>query len=252
MKKILVAIGGGENGRILENGEKTPYETNIIDNEIIKLTNKKNPNFLFIGHAMNFNEEIEISYYETMKKIYQEKGCNCKNIMSSKLQNINIIQEKINWADIIYVGGGDTLSMIKLWKQTGFDKILKEAWENGKIICGISAGAVCWFNSCNSETENNEFTEIECLNWYNLFATPHINEKGRYESAKEQLKNNKKVGIMLSNCSAIEIIDDKYRIITSKNNAYCKKGYWTKNKYIEIELKTSSKFKNITELLNNN
>ena len=49
MNKIIVAIGGGENGRVLSNGKKTIYDTKIIDEEIVALTNKKNPNFLFIA-----------------------------------------------------------------------------------------------------------------------------------------------------------------------------------------------------------
>lgn len=35
--------------------------------------------------------------------------------------------------------------MIKLWKENGFDKVLRNAWENGKVMCGVSAGANCWF-----------------------------------------------------------------------------------------------------------
>ena len=78
MKKI-VAIGGGENGRFLEDGSQTMYETEIMDEEIIKLTNKKNPNYLFLAHAMCFSDKIQDSYYETMKKIYGDKyGCSCK------------------------------------------------------------------------------------------------------------------------------------------------------------------------------
>lgn len=67
MKKI-VAIGGGENGRCLEDGSQTLYETKLMDKEIIRLTGKEHPNYLFIAHAMSFSEEIQDSYYETMKK----------------------------------------------------------------------------------------------------------------------------------------------------------------------------------------
>ena len=78
MKRKLVAIGGGENGRLLENNIYAPYETEIIDKEIIRLTDKGKPNFLFVGHAMSFSKKIENSYYETMKRIYGDKfNCNC-------------------------------------------------------------------------------------------------------------------------------------------------------------------------------
>ena len=55
MKRTIVAIGGGENGRILEDGSYAPYETELIDKEIIKLTGKEKPNFLLIeGNYMNY------------------------------------------------------------------------------------------------------------------------------------------------------------------------------------------------------
>lgn len=255
MKKI-VAIGGGENGRYLEDGSQTLYETKLMDKEIIRLTGKEHPNYLFIAHAMSFPEEIQDSYYETMKKIYEGKyGCSCKCLKSKDLYNTKLINELVNWADIIYEGGGDTNAMIKLWKETGFDNILNEAWNNGKVICGISAGAVCWFNSCNSDAENNNFEVINCLNWINIFMTPHCDEKGRYESTKEQLKQNNMIGIMLSNCSALEIADDKYKIICSETNSSIQKGYvlkcyWKNNIFYEERLESTNNYQPLNNLLN--
>ena len=133
MTKKIVAIGGGENGRILDNGEKASYDTAAIDLEIVALTKKDKPNFLFIDHAMT-SPQIEESYYQTMKKIYGEKlGCNCQDLKRKELDNFEIVQEKIAWADIIYEGGGDTKAMLDLWTSKGFDKILYEAYENGKL-----------------------------------------------------------------------------------------------------------------------
>ncbi len=77
MEKKIVAIGGGENGRILPDGTKRLYETGPMDQEIIRLTGKETPNFLFIGHAQPVN--IQKGYYDTMKKIYNEMyNCPCK------------------------------------------------------------------------------------------------------------------------------------------------------------------------------
>ena len=255
MVKKLIAIGGGENGRLLEDGTKSKYETRLMDEEIVRLTNKKNPNYLFIVHAMSFSEEIEDSYYNTMKKIYGDMfGCNCKCLKAKDLTNIDYVKELVDWADIIYEGGGDTRLMLDLWKKTDFDKLLKDAWYNGKVICGISAGAVCWFNSCNSDTEDGGFESINCLDWFDLYVTPHADEDGRYESSKNQLKDSKKIGIMLSNCSAIEIIDDEYRIISENGNernfdkGYALKCFWKDNKFNEIKLDDSNEFKKISDL----
>ena len=205
---------------------------------------------------MSFSEEIQDSYYETMKNIYEGKyGCSCKYLKSKDLYNTKLVNELVNWADIIYEGGGNTSPMISLWKETGFDIILNKAWNDGKVICGISAGAVCWFNSCNSDTVNNSFEVISCLNWIDIFMTPHCDEKGRYESTKEQLKQNNMIGLMLSNCSAIEILDNKYKIICSETNRPIKKGYvikcyWKNNTFHEEKLESTNNYQPLSNLLN--
>lgn len=89
MTRKLVAIGGGENGRPLGDGEYAPYETEPMDEEIIKLTGKEKPNFLFIGHSQAPSIEIQEDYYQTMKKIYGDKfGGNCQDLKSDALGNI--------------------------------------------------------------------------------------------------------------------------------------------------------------------
>ena len=47
--------------------------------------------------------------------------------------------------DLIYVGGGSVVSLLGVWRAHGIDAILREAWEAGVILCGLSAGSLCWF-----------------------------------------------------------------------------------------------------------
>lgn len=246
MQKKIIAIGGGENGRLLEDGTFAPYNTQKIDKEIVKLTNREVPHFLFINHAMP-SLEIQESYFQTMKKIYGDKfNCVCQDLKTSELHDELKVKEKIEWADIIYEGGGDTSYMIDLWKKTGFDKILYNAWNKGKVICGISAGAICWFNCGNSDSEK-EFTSLDCLSWLDYYVTPHADEDGRIESTKQHLKNNKKVGILLSNCCALEIIDNKYKIIKSEESAFAYIAFWENDKFYQNEMSECGIFDNLCE-----
>lgn len=255
MNKIIVAIGGGENGRLLENGKYASYDTEKIDKEIVNLTGKGKPNFLFLGHAMNFLPEVEKSYYETMKNIYGDKlGCNCNHLLSSELNNKEIVEAKIKWADIVYEGGGDTSSMMNLWINSNFDKVLYNAYNDGKIICGVSAGGVCWFKSCNSDSGNvkDVFNSIDCLKWINLHVTPHCNEKGRMEAAKRQLKVNKLNGLCLSNSSAIIIKDNEYRILVDNNDACVYLSSWIDDRYIIKNITNNNNFNSVEDLLDTN
>ncbi len=259
MPKKIVAIGGGENGRINSDGIKLPYETKPMDEEIIKLTNKKHPNFLLIAHSQKLeNQEY---YFEVMKNIYGKKyGCPCKDLKSDKLTDKEYVKELIEWADIIYEGGGNTLDMIKLWKETGFDKILKKAWEDGKVMCGVSAGAICWFKECSSDSlkikygNDQPLIKLDCLGFVDGLLVPHSDEPGRKENAKELMKETNEVGILLSNCIALEIIDDKYRLITSDATyhniePFGLKIYWKDGKYFEEKIDSSNEFKLFKELL---
>lgn len=83
----IIAIGGGENGRINSKGEKLPYELSEIDSEIIRLTGRKKPRVLFLAHAqISFGFENELRYYETIKKIYGDMfGCDFRWLKASEL-----------------------------------------------------------------------------------------------------------------------------------------------------------------------
>ncbi|HYX85014.1 MAG TPA: peptidase E [Gaiellales bacterium] len=47
--------------------------------------------------------------------------------------------------DVIYVGGGNTVNMLAIWRAHGVDEILREAWQAGVVLAGMSAGSLCWF-----------------------------------------------------------------------------------------------------------
>lgn len=68
--------------------------------------------------------------------------------------------------------------MIKIWKKTEFNITLKETVNARKTICGISAGAVCWFNFCNSDNDNMKFDSVNCFNWFDALVVSHCDKKG--------------------------------------------------------------------------
>ena len=257
-----VAMGGGENGRLKSDGTRFPYELEKQDREIIRLTGKDTPNFLFIGHSQLL--ENQEGYFQVMKAAYEQKyGCSCKDLKSDRLNDSEYVKELIDWADIIYEGGGNTLDMIKLWKETGFDKILRQAWEDGKVMCGVSAGANCWFKECSSDSlkikygDDQPLIGMECIGLIDGLFVPHCDEPGRRENVKELLRTSNQIGLFMSNCTALEIVDDKYRLITSDASyhgieAYGFKSYWDNGKYLEEKIDDSDEFKPLEELLSKN
>lgn len=265
MSRKIVAIGGGGNGRLKLDGTKSPYETGPMDEEIIKLTGKEKPNFLLIAHSQS-KPEYEVGYFETMKRIYGDiYGCECRAITRNDLNtNLSRAKKCVDWADIIYEGGGDTKEMIALWKSTGFDKVLEDAYRSGKVMCGVSAGANAWFTSCSSDSlqielqdETAPLVEVECLGFIDAFFSPHCDATTAYTDRLKHMKNvlegTNRRGIAISNCCALEIVDDKYRLICGDGISYGIKpygilGYWKNGDYFEEKIDTSSEFKDLSEL----
>ena len=101
------------------------------------------PKLLFIGTASKENN----LYYKAIKNIYENFGCivDKLEIIGKEAKNCEEFKEKVLTADIIYIGGGNTKFMLSEWNRINLIKILKEAYENGIVMSGFSAGSYCWY-----------------------------------------------------------------------------------------------------------
>jgi dipeptidase E len=244
----IIAIGGGEIGR-----PGYSIETELIDKEIIFLSGKKNPKLLFIPTASSDSE----GYFQVIKNYFGDRlGCSVESLylIDNKLSKKEI-ESKIMATDIIYVGGGNTLKMMNIWRKKEVDVMLMKAYAKGKILSGVSAGAICWFNYGNSDSRKftsdvDKLIKVTGLGLIGAANCPHFDfEKNRKESLEQMMQKKKEVAIALDNCSAIEIIDDTYRILRSKKNAKAYKTFWNNNKYVVEEIPFSKKFKPLNDLL---
>jgi dipeptidase E len=57
------------------------------------------------------------------------------------------LREHVLAQDAVYVSGGNTANALAIWRVHGFDQVLREAWERGILLCGWSAGMICWFEA---------------------------------------------------------------------------------------------------------
>ena len=239
MRKSIL-IGGGNIGK-----GKTEYETYEIDKEVVKLTNKKNPVFLFIGIASAHSD----SYYKCIKKHYQNLGCTTTYLKKSNIiNNPDIVKQKILSSDIIYIGGGDSIKLISEIKEYHIDKLLNEAHEKGCVLVGISAGAILlskkgFSDSYINRGESNHYKFIAGLNLVNISICPHYNEeKIKNEELKEYLKHDNSIVYGIENNTAIKIIDNNATIIKSKQEKNVYECKFNKN-YEEKIIKTSFSIK---------
>ena len=247
MKKI-VAIGGGEIGR-----PGYPVETTEIDQEIIRISGKEHPKLLFFPTATSDSE----SYYEVIAEHFGKRlGCQTDVIyLIRDKPSTREIEEKILGSDIVYVGGGNTLKMMRIWRQSAVDRILYQAYENGTVLSGLSAGAICWFRWGNSDSR--KFTNPDAglirvtgLGLINALYCPHYDvEEYRKPDLKKLMNKVPGVAIAVDNCCAIEIIDDRYRIISSKSSANAYRVYWSRGRFFEETIEKKEELEPIESLL---
>jgi dipeptidase E len=175
--------------------------------------------------------------------------------LHQKNLKVSEIQKMILKADVLYVGGGNTLMMMNRWKKLGVDRLLRKARARGKVLCGPSAGAICWFRQGNSDSRKfhnpkAKLIKVTGMGFIDALACPHYNmEKDRKPELKEMMKKTAGVSIALDNCAALEVVGGKYRALASKPQAGVYKVYWSKGKYFQEKQVQDGAWRSLTELL---
>jgi len=184
--KNIVAIGGGGFGRSLGSLK--------IEKYIISLISKKRPKICFIPTASGDSSVYKLNFYRAFSKL----DCITTHIdFFSRTENL---EEKVLTQDIIYVGGGNTKSMLAVWKEWNLNNILKKAYEKGIVMSGVSAGAICWFQKGITDSFAEELSIIDCLGIISDNACPHFDEEKEREPYVNEVVNR---GIIKS-CICIE------------------------------------------------
>ena len=161
--KNIVAIGGGGFGRSLGSLE--------IEKYIVSLVNKENPRICFIPTASGDNDLYKLNFYRAFSKL------NCVTSHIDFFSRTEDLEEKVSNQDIIYVGGGNTKSMLAVWKEWNLHKILMNAYNNGIVMSGVSAGALCWFEKGITDSYADKLEIIDCLGMVKGIACPHFDEE---------------------------------------------------------------------------
>lgn len=204
MKKIIIAIGGGE----IRN--KTTLKIDgFIAEEAKKRAGDKRAVALFLGTASHDS----MPYFNSFRKIYTsifDIKADVALLVYGEM-NDDKIRDKINSADCIYVGGGDTKFMLDVWRKRGIDKLLCDAYNRGVIISGLSAGAICWFKKMYTDYDiingtGKDYKILDGLGVIDGIACPHYNErKTDFDSEFCKVPYNKAIAI--ENNAAVVIND---------------------------------------------
>ena len=240
----IVAIGGGEIREL---------ETVAIDKRIVELTGKTQPKALFIPTASSDAP----GYIDTFKKVYGEHfGCQTRTL--TLIQNPPAFDEMsalVLDSDLVYVGGGNTYKMMKLWRRLGLDTVLAEAASRGIVLSGLSAGAICWFRYGHSDSRSFssnadwDYIRVRGLGFINAVYCPHYHVEKREASFSEMIAKRGGIGIACDNNAAIEIVGENYRILTSTPDGKAYKLFKRNGKVHIVALPQSSEWTPLADLL---
>lgn len=198
--KQIIAIGGGGFSKF---GDYVPKNL-LMEEYILKQTGKNQPSICFIPTASGDSPKYIVDFY----KAFGTLSCRTSHFSLFEPPTSDIeafLLEK----DAIYVGGGNTKSMLALWKEWKLDLCLKVAYEHGVVLSGISAGANCWFEECVTDSIPGKLTALECLGFLKGSCCPHYDGEKNRKPAYHSLIQTGKIsnGIAIDDYAAVHYTD---------------------------------------------
>ena len=220
IEKKIIAIGGGG---------FTHQVDESLDQFILDQSKRYNNKIGFLATASKDDKEKINLFYKRFEKTDSELSH--FNLTS----NVDGFTEWIFSKDIIYIGGGNTVFMLDIWKKYKLENIFKDAYKKGIILSGVSAGAVCWFEWILSDSVGPGFNPIRGINLISGSCTPHSSNIERINQFALNIKNNKlPKGIAIDDGVAVVFIDGKPTDVYSSRKNH-KAYFLDKNKKINLK-----------------
>ncbi|MDP6663824.1 MAG: peptidase E [SAR202 cluster bacterium] len=248
MRKI-VAIGGG----VLRDGE-----TDAMDRFILDYSGAAKPRVLFVPTASSDSEE----YVEAFNEVYGAKlGCDVDVLyLLGRDPSTDELAEKVLSADIVYVGGGNTLKMMRRWRRLGVDRLVAEVWDKGTVLCGVSPGAICWFSHGHSDSmsfysdDDWKYVAVKGMGFVDALACPHYDSDTRGVPRREDFRRMvlKRGGpaVAIDNDCAIAFRDDSYQVVSARAGAGAFRLRRERGAIVEEPLPNNGEWSPISEILN--
>ena len=122
----------------------------LLDDYVLSLVDAARPRVCFLPTASGDADHYVVRFYRRFSP-----GCEASHVsLFRRDQGTGGVEDDLAShllsQDLIYVGGGNVLSMLGAWRAHGLDAILRKAWRRGIVLCGPSAGSLCWFEQALS------------------------------------------------------------------------------------------------------
>lgn len=227
--KQIIAMGGG--------GFSMEPDHLVLDQYILEQSARSKPKVCFLPTASGDSENYISRFYQAFQKLW----CEPDHLSLFKPPGSDL-RSFLMKKDIIYVGGGNTRNMLVLWKEWGLDLILREAWENGIILAGLSAGAICWYEEGVTDSAG-DLRELRALGFLPGSFCPHYDGEAERRPVYHRLISEKKLreGYAADDGAALHYKDGQlFRAVSSRETAKGYRVFNTEEGVRETELMTVS------------
>ena len=115
-------------------------DNRLLDDYVLAATGRDRPRVCFVPTAAG----DAVTYIERFYDAFPESVCE-PSYLSLFSRKVVDLASFLRDQDLVYVGGGNTVNLLAVWRAQGMDRAVGEALAAGTIFCGVSAGALCWF-----------------------------------------------------------------------------------------------------------
>jgi dipeptidase E len=133
----IVAFGGG--GFSMEAGNR------LLDDFVLSLTGAARPRVCFLPTASGDADHYVVRFYRAFAGLADASHVSLFRRDRGSGAVEGDLERHLLEQDVVYVGGGSVVSLLGAWRAHGLDRVLKHAWRRGVVLCGLSAGSLCWF-----------------------------------------------------------------------------------------------------------
>lgn len=206
-ERHIVAMGGGG----------FTDDDPLIDDYILSLTGKERPRVCFIPTASG----DAASYVERFYAAFTRRSCEPTHLSLFQLP-YPAIGDILRSHDVVYVGGGSTANMLAIWRMHGLDETLRQAWERGVVLAGISAGGLCWFEAGVTDSLSPELVPWrDGLGFLPGSFCPHYDgEELRRPVFTKLVREGFPPGYAADDCVALHFVDTELReVVSSREGA---------------------------------
>jgi dipeptidase E len=212
----IVAFGGG--------GFSMEWGNPLLDDHVLALSGVDHPRVCFLPTASGDADHYVVRFY----RAFPAGRCEPSHISLFRRETgVGDPRAHLLAQDVIYVGGGSLVSLLGTWRAHGIDTALREAWRAGVVLCGGSAGSLCWFSHALSSFHEGPPRQLEGLGflpWSN--AVHYVDEPGRRSAFMGAIGAGMPPGYGVGDAAALHFVGTELsEVVSSRPEARAKYVY---------------------------